>query len=125
MWGSPLDGSRRFFFSSNTVAGDSGPPLIPKPEAMPVDGAKHSRYVINGEMLRSGGRFLRGGAANKEVIKHLFLRRNKKEREKHAHAHTHTHTQHSHTHTHFGVFVLLQQKLSAALILTKIKNPPF
>lgn len=35
---------------------------------------------------------MRGGAANKEVIKHLFLRRNKKEREKHAHAHTLAHT---------------------------------
>lgn len=49
-----------FFLSSNTVVGDSGPPLMPKPEAMPVDGAKHIRYVINGEMLRRGGWVLRG-----------------------------------------------------------------
>lgn len=55
-----MDGSRCFFLSSNTVAGDSGPPLIPKPEAIPVDGAKHIRYVINGEMLHTGGWFLRG-----------------------------------------------------------------
>lgn len=60
-----MDASRRFFplsLSSNTVVGDSGPPLIQppkKPEAIPVYGAKHIRYVITGEMLRTGGWFWR------------------------------------------------------------------
>lgn len=55
-----MDGSSRFFFSSNTVVGDSGPPLFPKPEAIPVHRAKHIRYVINGKTQRTGDWFLRG-----------------------------------------------------------------
>lgn len=63
MWGSLLDGSRRFFSSSNTVVGDSGPPLFPKPksntggrgEAHPIrykrGDVTYRRLVLRGVLL--------------------------------------------------------------------------
>lgn len=124
MWGSLLDGSRRFFPleqhssrrlrtpSNAKTRSDAGG----RGEAHPIC---YKRRDVTYRRL-----VFEGGAANKEVIKHLFLRRNKKERKTRARTHTFTLSL-THTLTQFGVFVLRQQKLSAALILTKIKNPPF
>lgn len=75
-----------------------------------LTGRAHPMHFKRGDVTSKRPFWGGGGGANKEVIKHLFLRRNKKK-------HTHMHT-----HTHFGVFVLPQQKLSAALILTKKKK---
>lgn len=115
MWGVAF-GCFFFLFSSNIVVGDLGTPANPqKPEAVPAGRGEAQPIRYNRGDVTHRRMVFKGGAANKEVIKHLFHRRNKKERKnKHARSNTHTLSL-----THFGVLVL-----RSSPILTKMKKKP-
>lgn len=90
MWGSLLDGSRRFFFLEQHRSRRLGTPANLKTRSDTGGrGEAHPIRYKRGDVAYRRLVF-EGGAANKEVIKHLFLRRNKKERKTRARTHTYT-----------------------------------